>query len=131
VLSVSLVDSDAVERIAQRTADVYRSLPPERRERTVMIGESYIVAAYIDGYGSRYQLPQAYSTNRSYGYFPPPPDDRDSALFIGRDPGAFRPYFATVCGVGDVGDDMHAYLLTGQRKSWAEMWPQLRTLTVS
>jgi len=131
VLSVVLVESDTVEGIAQRTADVYRSLPPEQRERTVMIGESYIVAAYIDGYGSRYHLPLAYSTNRSYGYFPPPPDDRDSALFIGRDPDAFRPYFATVRGIGDVGDDMHVYLLTGQRKSWAEMWPQLRTLTVS
>jgi hypothetical protein len=31
----------------------------------------------------------------------------------------------------DVGQDMHAYLLMGQRQSWDHMWPQLRTLTVS
>ena len=31
----------------------------------------------------------------------------------------------------DVGDDMHAYLPTGQRQSWDEMWPRLHTLTVS
>ncbi len=83
-----------------------------------MIGQSYIVAAYIDGYASQYQLPEAYSTNRSYGYFPPPPDDRDTALFIGRDPDDLRPYFADVREIGDVGDDMHAYLLTGRQQSW-------------
>jgi hypothetical protein len=36
----------------------------------------------------RYQLPGAYSANRSFGYFPPPPADHDTVLYIGRDPGA-------------------------------------------
>lgn len=131
VLSVSLVRTDTVERIAQHTADAYRALPAGQRERTVMIGESYIVAAYIDCYAERYHLPEAYSTNRSYGYFPPPPADHDTVLYIGRDPGALRSYFADVRGIGDVGEDMHAYLLTGQRQSWDQIWPQVRTLTVS
>jgi hypothetical protein len=52
-------------------------------------------------------------------------------LYIGRDPGALRSRFADVRTVGDVGEDMHAYLLMGQRQSWDQMWPQLRTLTVS
>ena len=52
-------------------------------------------------------------------------------LYIGRDPGALRPHFADVRAVGDVGEDMHAYLLTGQRQSWDHMWPRLRTSTVS
>ncbi len=52
-------------------------------------------------------------------------------LYVGRDPGALRTSFADVRTVGDVGDDMHAYLLTGQRQSWDEMWPRLHTLTVS
>jgi hypothetical protein len=33
--------------------------------------------------------------------------------------------------VGDVGEDMHAYLLTGHRQSWEQIWPQMRTLMVS
>ena len=70
-------------------------------------------------------------TNRSYGYFPPPPADHDTVLYVGRDPDALRSRFADVRTVGDIGEDMHAYLLTGQRQSWDEMWPQLRTLTVS
>jgi hypothetical protein len=128
---VSLVRTDIVELIAQRTADAYRSLPAEQRARTVLIGGSYIVAAYIDAYATRYQLPEAYSTNRSYGYFPPPPADRDSALFIGQDPGALRPFFTEVRDIGDVGDDMDAYLMTGRQQAWDQIWSQTRTLTVS
>jgi 4-amino-4-deoxy-L-arabinose transferase-like glycosyltransferase len=72
-LSVTIVRSDVGERIAQRTADAYRGLPRAQRDRTVLFGESYLVAAYLDGYSKRYQLPRTYSANRSYGYFPPPP----------------------------------------------------------
>jgi hypothetical protein len=131
ILSVVAVNSGVVEQMAQRTADAYRTLPPDRRDRTVLMGESYIIAAYIDRYSDRYQLPHAYSANRSYGYFPPPPNDHDSVLYLGRDASALSRYFTDVRPVGDIGDDMHAYLLTGQRQSWDEIWPRLRTLTVS
>lgn len=131
ILSVSVVNSGAVEQMAQRTADAYRSLPPAQRDRTALMGESYVIAAYIDRFSDRYQLPHAYSTNRSYGYFPPPPNNQDRVLYIGRDASALFPYFSDVRTVGDIGDDMRAYLLTGQRQSWDEIWPRLRTLTVS
>jgi hypothetical protein len=131
ILSVSVVNSSVVEQMAQRVADAYRTLPATQRDRTVLMGESYIVAAYIDRYSDRYQLPHAHSTNRSYGYFPPPPNDQDSVLYIGRDPSALARYFSVVRTVSDIGDDMHAYLLTGQRQSWDVSWPRLRTLTVS
>jgi hypothetical protein len=131
ILSVSIARSDTGEQIARRTADAYHALPQAQRDRTVVFGESYIVAAYLDGYSNRYQLPEAYSANRSYGYFPPPPADHDTLLYVGRDPGVLRRYFAEAQTVGPVSEEMHTYLLTGQRQSWNEMWPQLRTLTVS
>ena len=131
ILSVSIVRSAVGERIARRTAEVYRALPQTQRDRTVVFGESYIVAAYLNGYSERYQLPEAYSANRSYGYLPPPPADHDAVLYVGRDPGALRAHFADVRSVGEIGEDMHAHLLTGQRQSWGQMWPQVRTLTVS
>jgi Dolichyl-phosphate-mannose-protein mannosyltransferase len=130
-LSVSVVRSGVVEPMARHTADAYHALPPDQRERTVLMGESYIIAAYIDRYSDRYQLPQAYSTNRSYGYFPPPPDSRDNVLYVGRDADELSPYFTDVRVLADIGDDMRAYLLTGQQQSWSEIWPRLRTLTVS
>ena len=44
---------------------------------------------------------------------------------------ALQEYFADVSAAGDIGDDMHAYVLTGQRQSWDVIWPKVRTLTVS
>lgn len=131
VLSVSITRADVGEQIARRTADVYRALPNEQRDRSALVGESYIVAAYLDGYSDSYRLPEAYSLNRSYGYFTPPPDDRDAMLYIGRDPGPLRAYFEVSQQVADIGDDMYAYLLTGQRQPWNVIWPRERTLTVS
>jgi hypothetical protein len=52
-------------------------------------------------------------------------------LYVGRDPGPLRPCFDASPEVADIGEDMHAYLLTGQRQSWDRIWPELRTLTVS
>jgi hypothetical protein len=95
------------------------------------MGESYIIAAYIDRYSDRYGLPHAYSTNRSYGYFPPPPNHDDRVLYIGREPGELAGYFSDVRSVADIGDDVSAYLLTGPRQAWDQIWPHLRTLTVS
>jgi hypothetical protein len=105
ILSISLTRSEVGEQIARRTADVYHALPGEQRRRTAIVGESYIVAAYVDGYSERYRLPEAYSLNRSYGYFAPPQ--------------------------AEIADDIHAYLLTGQHESWDVIWSRERTLTVS
>lgn len=131
VLSTTIVRSDVGEQIARRTAEVYHGLPAGQRERTVVMGQSYIVAAYIDGYSKRYNLPEAYSTNRSYGYFPPPPAGRDAVLYVGGDADVLRPHFADVRTVGDIGDDLDIYLLTGLRQPWDQIWQELRTLTVS
>jgi 4-amino-4-deoxy-L-arabinose transferase-like glycosyltransferase len=131
MLSVLLVRDDVGERIAQRTAEAYHALPEAQRQRTVVIGQSYIVAAYIDGYSEHYALPEAFSVNRSYGYFPPPPADTDAALYVGGDADGIRPYFTDIRRVGDVGADMGIYLLTGRQQPWDQIWSQTRSLTVS
>jgi hypothetical protein len=88
---------------------------PRGNDQVPGSAESYIVAAYLDGYSNRYELPRAYSSNLSYGYFEAPPDD----------------HVALVRTVGEIGEDMDAYLLTGQREPWQRIWPRLRSLTVS
>ena len=131
ILSMTIVRSDIGEQITRGAADAYFGLPAEQRERTVLFGQSYIVAAYLDGHGASHGLPAAYSANRSYGYFPSPPADHDTVVYVGRDDGALRPHFATSTRVGDVGDDMHVYVLEGLREPWETLWPELRTLTVT
>jgi pimeloyl-ACP methyl ester carboxylesterase len=44
---------------------------------------------------------------------------------------AANPLATHIAVVGDVGDDMHAYLLTRQRQSLDDIWPRVRTLAVS
>ncbi len=131
VLSVALTRSAVGEQIARRTADAYHALPVGQQDHTAIVGESYIVAAFLDGYSDRYRLPEAYSLSRSYGYFTAPPAERDTVLYVGRDPGPLRPYFDTSRKVADIGDDMRAYALSGQRQPWDVIWPHERTLTVS
>jgi hypothetical protein len=130
VLSATIVDHGVGEGIAQRTAAAYHALPPEQQDRTAIMGQSYILAAYLDGYSAQYRLPAAYSGNRSYGYFPPPPESDDAVLYVGSTPDQLRPWFSDVRQVADGGQDATVWLCTGRREPWASIWPRLRTLTV-
>jgi 4-amino-4-deoxy-L-arabinose transferase-like glycosyltransferase len=131
ILGAILTRSDVSEQIAAHTADVYHRLPEQQRDRTAVVGESYIVAAYLDGYSERYGLPEAFSTTRSYGYFDPPPDDQDGMLFVACDPTRWRAYFGHVAEVGVVSGDIKAWLLTERREPWDVLWARLRTLRVA
>jgi len=115
------------EATYQRTAAAYRMLTPSQRARTAIVAESYIVAAYLDSHSHQARIPAAYSTNRAYGYFPPPPEQLDSALYVGTTPGStpdeLRPYFADERKVAD-----SVWLCTGRRETWASFWPKLRHL---
>jgi hypothetical protein len=95
------------------------------------MGESYVLAAYIDDLSGKYDLPNAYSSNRSYGYFPPPPPDKDAMLYIGTNPDRIRPNFRDAIKVGEVQGDINAWLLTGRLEPWDTIYPRLRTLTVT
>jgi hypothetical protein len=128
--TITATSDDIGEAIARRTAAAYHHLPTDVREHTALIGGSYIVAAYLDGYSLQYDLPEAYSGNRGYGWFPPPPEGDDTVLFVGRDPGDLRSYFADVRMVADGGQDASVWLCTGRQEPWAELWPRLRTLSV-
>lgn len=131
VLSSTIVRSDVGAQIAQRTSAAYHPLPPGQRAHTAIMGESYIVAAYIDGHSSQYGLPEAYSSNRSYGYFPPPSEDQRAVLYVGSSPDELRPYFTAVRKVADGGQDASVWLCTGKREPWAVLWPRLRHLNVA
>jgi hypothetical protein len=128
--AVTATSDDIGESIAQRTSDAYHALPPEVRDDTVIMGKSYIVAAYLDGYSLQYDLPRAHSGNRGYGWFPPPHEDDGTVLFVGEDPAVLRPHFSDVRLLAD-GRDASVWLCSGRREPWAELWPRLRTLSVA
>jgi dolichyl-phosphate-mannose-protein mannosyltransferase len=132
-LSVAAVGEGIGANIARSAAEAYHALPTDEREHTVLMGESYIVAAYIDGYSTQFGVPQAYSGNRGYGWFPPPPETADGVLYVGQNPDEVRPYFSEVRMVRDGGPEAGAstvWQATGRQEPWAEIWPRLRSLTV-
>jgi 4-amino-4-deoxy-L-arabinose transferase-like glycosyltransferase len=128
--TITSTSDEIGEAIAQRTASAYQALPRETREHTAIMGGSYIVAAYLDGYSLQYSLPQAHSGSRGYGWFPAPAEDETTVLFVGGDPDALRPYFSDVRMVADGGQDASVWLCTGRQMPWAQLWPRLRTLSV-
>jgi hypothetical protein len=97
-----------------------RSAPPH----TVLVAQDYVSAAYLDVTPN---LPPAHSTNRGYGYFPPPAETDVDALYVGTDPGELVPYFRTVTRTGGQGAAT-TWLLTGRTEPWAAFWPGLRHL---
>ncbi|MGU3583568.1 hypothetical protein ACLBYD_10345 [Rhodococcus sp. C26F] len=94
-VSVPMSNSDVGERIAASTAGAYGDLSADEQRRTVLSGESYILAAYLDGYSERFDLPPAHSPNRAYGYFPLPDESSTAVLFTGTDPSDLEPYSPT------------------------------------
>jgi 4-amino-4-deoxy-L-arabinose transferase-like glycosyltransferase len=128
--SFLLGESDVGESIAERTAAVWHGLPPEQRDHAVIMGESYIVAAFLDGYSDRDGLPPAYSGNRGYGWFRPPPENRDAVLYVGATPDELRAHFRRVRWLADGDGDTSIWLCTGRDESWAALWPRLRHLGV-
>ena len=120
-------DPAVPQRFSERTAEAYRSLPPEQREHTAVVGGSYIYAAYLDGYSDEVGLPQAYSGNRSYGYLPPPGEDKDTVLYLGEQPDSLRPWFTDVRRIDP---DIPLHLATGRTAPWTVITEQWRTLTV-
>ncbi len=141
-LSVLMSDPAVPERLAVGTAAAYDALPAPLRGRTAIVGGSYIYAAYVDAYSTRLDTPQAFSLNRSYGYFPPPSEDLDAALYVGPDPAALRRSFAEVRQVASIdgqgatglsGEDVGTpvWLLTGRQEPWVAIWERERGLVVS
>lgn len=141
-LSVLLADPVLPERLATGTAQAYRALPAPERDRTAIVGGSYLYAAYVDASSRDLDLPRAYSLNRSYGYFAPPPEELHDALYVGPDPAELRDAFtgvrrvATIPGdgvTGLAGEDTGTavWLLTDRTRPWSELWSQRRHLDVS
>jgi hypothetical protein len=128
--TITATSDEAGETIARTAASAHKALPPDTREHTALMGESYIVAAYLDGHSTQFDLPHAYSSSRGYGWFPPPPEDDTAVLFVGDSPDALLPYFADVRLVADGGENVGVWLCTGRQEPWGRLWPRLRTLTV-
>jgi hypothetical protein len=99
-------------------ARAWAALPPDVRERTAIAGQIYPVAAAVDVYGTPEGTPLAYSPHHGHGYFAPPPESADIALWVGVDapPGTFHGSFTT-CTPRPV-EGLSVELCTGRSRPW-------------
>jgi hypothetical protein len=129
-LSVTLAAPTIGDPLAAATVRAYDALPPTQRGHTAVMADSYILAAFLDVHAAAGTLPPAVSSNRSYGWFPPPDDDVDTVLYVGSGADELRPWFADVRPVGDTGVGPGLWLATGRLLPWGQFWPGLRHLDV-
>ncbi|MCX2729241.1 glycosyltransferase family 39 protein [Saccharopolyspora sp. NFXS83] len=131
------------DELATATARAYADLPAEQRARTALVATPYVYATYLDAAPPELGLPPAASTNRAYGWFPPPPEHQDRVLFVG-DLGRLRPWFAEARPVavveaptplgtygGLVPERTTIWQLTGRTAAWPVIWEDLRDLTLT
>jgi hypothetical protein len=126
-------------QLADSVARAYQAVPPTSRPHTVILTDSCWSAAALARFGTTRKLPSVYSPNRGYWYFGAPPPDADTVLYVG-DPTPLRALFSRLRRVGTVdsgglgirtvfaGEPI--WVLSGRRKSWAQVWPELRTAGV-
>lgn len=121
-----LTGPEVTRAIAADTAAAYAALTPGERANTAVLGDSYVIAAYLDAADTG--LPPAHSLNRGYGYFPPPAEERTTALYVGGDPGALGAAFARVTRVEEAGTEI--WLLSDRTEPWSDLLPRLRSLDI-
>lgn len=126
--SVPVVAPDAGRGIAATATAAHAALDADQQARTAVVGRSYIDSAHLDVYAD---LPPAHGLNRAYGWFPPPPESQDAALYVGSDPDQLAPYFAEVRRLADPAAGTGVWLLTDRTLPWATIWDRERGLTVS
>ncbi|MFP5020297.1 glycosyltransferase family 39 protein [Pseudonocardia phyllosphaerae] len=138
--SVYLAEPQFEEMLVSATADAYRALPAEQRDRTVLAADPYVYGAYLDAAPPGLGLPPAFGPNRAYGWFPEPPEDRDAMLLVG-EPDRVRPWFGSARLVGGtyadtplgtygglVGEVPTIWLLEDRKAPWPEIRDATRDL---
>lgn len=120
--------------LADAADDAYNALPPDKRERTAIVGETYYLAGALDVHGRQLGLPRTYSPHRGYWFFGQPPESADIVLYVGTNR-ALDPYFRTGKQVGAVksrllnlAQGVPVTLYEHRTVPWSHMWPRLRTM---
>jgi hypothetical protein len=120
--------------MAAKIAAVYRSLPPQDRERAVFFGNNYGEAAAIDVFGNRLGLPAAISGHNSYYLWGPGAHDGSVIITIGGSTQQYADLFRSFQIAGQI-DAPYAmpyetnqpiYVLRGMRMPLQDYWPQVK-----
>jgi Dolichyl-phosphate-mannose-protein mannosyltransferase len=115
-------------------ADVYASLSPDERSRTILLASNYGEAGALARYGPEYGLPDVYSGHNQLWFEGPPPEGATTAVFWTQAPRLWIPVFDQ-CesravmdnGVGVDNEEQGSAVLVCRKPvgGWAGAWPKL------
>ncbi|MCP3804649.1 glycosyltransferase family 39 protein [Allokutzneria sp. A3M-2-11 16] len=142
---VMAVNREQAEQIgwpgfAANVASVWQRIPPEQRDKAVILARNYGQAGALDRYGAEHGLPRTYSGHMSFADWGPPPDDMTGpVLLIGFTPIPQDGF--TGCremAPHDNGIDLdnreqgtQIALCEATTTAWSELWPTLRRFYVT
>jgi hypothetical protein len=117
----------------EEVARVYHALPPDERERAVILASNYGEAGAIDFYGPRYGIPKARAFVGTYWFFGPGDLPGDVIILHGFRDDDFRTFCGTKTAAGFVTHpyavaeqrDLTVYVCREPRQTLQELWPQL------
>ena len=119
--------------LVQEVAAIYRSLPPEERERTGIYASNYGEAGAINHFGPALGLPTPICAHQNHWLWGPPDFNGDRIIWLQWS----RESLEAICGsVEQVGEHHHPwgmaeenrpiFLCRGPIASAAEAWPELK-----
>ncbi|MFC5883404.1 glycosyltransferase family 39 protein [Kitasatospora sp. CM 4170] len=123
--------------LAAAVTEGWAAVPPERRDRAVVLASNYGEAGALAEYGPRLGLPGPYSGHMSFADWGPPDDAHDGPVVLVHPDGhaGVEAYF-TDCrvvarvdnGHGVRNQEQHAPVLlcSGPTAPWSVLWPRLR-----
>lgn len=122
-----------------QVGQVYQSLPPQDRARTIILADNFGQAGAIDRYGAAYQLPPVYSgINELHGWGPPPPGAGEVVVAVGVPVDRLAADFADCSLEARIDNGLEVdnpeqgraiSVCRGPRAAWTELWPRYRHLS--
>ncbi len=120
---------------AEAAARAYRTLPPEERAHTVLLGGDYGLAGALQLYGPALGLPRVVCTHNSYWMWGPGDTHAVTTLIaVQRDHESLERIFDRVERAGSVScahgykDGVPVWIARGPKVDLAEVWPRARHL---
>ncbi|MEU5837252.1 glycosyltransferase family 39 protein [Streptomyces diacarni] len=123
-------------RLAERVHEAYEALPPEERERAVVLARNLGEAGALDRYGQG--LPRVYSGHNELHKWGPPPESADVVVAVGIERARLDVGFRSCRVVGRVDNGVGVAnaeqgepvtVCHGRKDSWARLWPAYHHLS--
>ncbi len=121
------------QELVQEVAQIYHSLPPQERARTVIMTGNYGEAGAINQFGPKYGLPRAYSGHQNHFFWGPPPFQPETMVILQASRSNLERYFENVQEAGQhynqwgmAEENGPIWLCRGLKVQLAEVWPTLK-----